>query len=789
MPKLVRKFVRNSSLSLMSLVISALIVFGCLYFYMAISLPDVEQLKDIHLQIPLRIYTSDGKLIGEFGEKKRIPVSIGQVPKKLVQAVIDTEDQRFYEHKGVDFIGLVRATISMVSTGKVTQGASTITMQVARNFFLSPDKTFMRKINEILLAFKIDRTFSKDEILNLYFNKIYLGQRAYGFAAAALVYYGKTLDQLTLPEMASIAGLPQAPSRDNPVSNPAAALERRNHVLQRMFESGHITKAEYEEAIATPLNINYNSQGSEIEAPYVAEMARNAMVERFGDEAYDIGFKVYTTIDSKLQQVANKALKNGIYAYDERHGYRGPEKRLGNAEDPQEWLKKLANIPPYNGLLPAVFAKVKDNSILAVLSDGQVITIPKAGFSWVHSNLNLRAGDVIRVRKTNDGEWHFSQVPKVEGALVALNPENGAVIALDGGFSYAKSSFNRVIQANRQPGSSFKPFIYSAALAKGYTLASVFNDSPVVITVPGTNAVWRPQNDTSRFYGPTRLRVALTESFNLVSVRLLQAIGVSYGAEYVKRFGFDSSEIPVAPSLALGTASLTPMKMAVGFAAFANGGYRITPYFIFEIKDQKDQTIFKTNPPTVVEGYNYTIVPSGAPVPERVITAQNAYLITNALKDVIKFGTARKAASLHRDDLAGKTGTTNEQVDGWFSGYNADLVTTVWIGFDQPESIHEHGAVAALPVWMDFMQEALHGKPEHSIPEPPGITSVRIDPATGLLAHSGQEDAIFELFTTDTVPTTESPEDGSSGDGEGENGDSNDNGAANGSGDDGGQLF
>ena len=765
----------------MSLVFSVLIVFCCFYFYMAISLPDVDQLKDVHLQVPLRIYTNDGKLIGEFGEKKRIPVSIDQVPKRLVFAILDTEDQRFYEHNGVDFIGLVRATVSAITSGKVTQGASTITMQVARNFFLSPDKTFVRKINEILLAFKIDQTLSKDEILNLYFNKIYLGQRAYGFAAAALVYYGKTLDQLTLPEIASIAGLPQAPSRDNPVANPASALERRNHVLERMLQNGHITKAEYAEAVATPLNLNYNTQVSEVDAPYMAEMVRNAMVAQFGDEAYDTGFKVYTTIDSKLQQSANRSLRDGLYAYDERHGYRGPEKKLGAAHDFHDWLEKLSDIQSYNGLYPAVFTKFKDQVIIALMADGQIISIPASGFSWAKNRLSLHSGDVIRIRKMNDGTWRLSQVPKIEGAIVALNPQDGSIIALSGGFSYAKSSFNRAVQAGRQPGSSFKPFIYSAALDKGYTLASVFNDAPVVMTIPGSNTIWRPQNDSQRYFGPTRLRVALIESRNIVSVRLLQAIGVSYGASYVKRFGFNSSEIPVAPSLALGTASLSPLKMAAGYAVFANGGYRVTPYFIEKITDKNDKVIFTAKPPTteLTSGSE-----SNTAMPERAITAQNAYLITNALKDVIKFGTARKATVLHRDDLAGKTGTTNDQVDAWFSGYNADLVTTVWIGFDQPESVHEHGAVAALPVWMDFMKDALAGKPEHNVPEPDGITSVRIDPANGLLAQPGQEDAIFELFTTDTVPTKES-----SGEDATDNDDSGNSDSENQNDDNGVQLF
>lgn len=670
MAKHLRKFIKNSSMTLMSLVFTGLIGFGCIYFYMVINLPDVNQLKDIHLQVPLRVYSADDKLIGEFGEKKRIPVTFDQVPPKLVQAILDTEDQRYYEHNGVDFIGLVRAGKAVLASGRLSQGASTITMQVARNYFFSPEKTFTRKINEILLALKIDSEFSKKEILELYLNKIYVGQRAYGVAAAAQIYYGKNLSQLTISEMAMIAGLPQAPSRDNPVVNPKGAIERRNHVLLRMYENGHLTKAEYKTALAAGVN-DVVSSGiqSELEAPYLAEMVRNTLYKQLGDKIYDDGYKVYTTIDSHLQTSANKSLRDGLIKYDLRHGGKGAS-------------------------------------------------------------------------------------PKVEGALVALNTKNGAILALTGGFSYARSNFNRAIQSGRQSGSAFKPFIYSAALEKGYTLASMINDAPIALEIPGTGTIWKPQNDTQNFLGLMSLRKALILSQNLVSIRLLQAIGVPYAVEYVKRFGFDGDEVPATPSLALGTTAISPLKLAAGYAAFANGGYKIIPYFVERIEDRDSKILFQAKPPIVpnIE----TSDPAYAP---RILTPQNAYLITNALKGVIyQGGTGKKALSLNRSDLAGKTGTTNTTKDAWFCGYNNDLVATVWVGYDQPQSLHEHAAASALPIWIDFMNDALLGKPEHSLPEPTGITTARIDPLTGKLARPNQKNAIFETFSNDTVPTEVAPE-------------------------------
>lgn len=755
------KLAKHGSLSLMSLVFTLLIIFGCLYFYMALSLPDVVQLKDIHLQVPLRIYSKDKKLIAEFGEKKRVPVTFEQVPPLLVQAILDTEDQRFYEHRGVDFVGLLRAAIAVIESGHKTQGASTITMQVARNFFLSPEKTYIRKVNEILLAFKIDRIFSKQEILELYLNKIYLGQRAYGVAAASYVYFAKPLNQLTLAQMALIAGLPQAPSRDNPLANPQAAMERRNHVLLRMLEVKHISLAQYKTAVAAPLGVSEQGLQVEVEAPYVAEMVRNAMVAQFGEAAYDEGYKVYTTVDSHLQTVANVASRNGIMAYEERHGYRGPEGHIrGNdAKNLSVWQNQLRQIPIYGGLIPAAVVSVSNMQITAILGNGESVVLSNKGFDWtlrgrVTASSMFSRGDIIRLRKTSEGIWRVAQLPKIEAALVSLNPRNGEILALTGGFSYALSSFNRAVQADRQTGSAFKPFVFSAALAKGYTLASIINDAPIAIPIPTTNMIWRPQNDNQRFYGPTRLREALILSRNLVSVRLLQAIGISYAANYIKQFGFDDDEIPAIPSLALGVSSISPLKLAAGYGVFANGGYKVAPYFISSILDRDGKVIFHVNPTQVEDdgnNENNAVVASS-----RVITAQNAFLITSALKDVIRFGTARRAAALNRSDLAGKTGTTNDQVDGWFAGYNSDIVTITWMGFDKPRSIHEYGAQSALPIWMEFMSQTLKGKPEHNLPQPDGIVAVRIDPDTGLLSRPGDQDAIFEFFTSDTVPSAKS---------------------------------
>lgn len=721
---------RHLIMTLLSLLFSLLIVSGCIYFYMILQLDDVEALKDMRLQTPLRIYSGDGQLIGEYGAMRRNPVTLDQVPKLLLAAIIATEDQRFFEHNGVDLIGIVRAARELVLTGQRNQGASTITMQVARNFFLTREKTFSRKINEILLALKINSTFSKEKILELYLNKIYLGQRAYGVSSAAEIYYGKQLNQLTLSEMAMIAGLPQAPSKENPITNPKAAKERRNHVLARMLELGYIDQKMYQEAIAAPAATYYHGPKITLYAPHVAEMVRNVIYQEYGEEGYTSGLQVYTTIDSELQQAANTSLQHGLIAYDRRHGgYRGPEKNLGHKpKNLGEWQDALANLPEQMDLIPAAVVQVEKNQVKGMLANGAVITIPL-------SRSRLKVGDVVRVIQ-KDEHWQLSQLPRVEGAIVALNPDNGAILALNGGFDGATNGFNRAIQAYRQPGSSFKPFIYAAALAKGYTWATIVEDEPIEINDTGDpNKLWRPQNSDNQFHGPNRLRVGLVRSFNVMTVRLLQMLGIPYTINYLTQFGFTKESLPPSLSLALGTALETPLQMASAYAVLANGGYRVTPYFIQRIENADRKVIYQAA--------------LAAPIP--AIRPEIAYLITNALQDVVKRGTAAAVSQLGRSDLAGKTGTTNRQVDAWFSGYNRRLVTTVWVGYNQPKPLYEYGAQAALPIWMDFMRVALNGRPEESLAPPPDIVTVRINPETGLLAEPGEE-SIFEVFVANNVP-------------------------------------
>ena len=758
------------------------VIMGCVAFvYLSMRLPAVDVLKDMHMQVPLRVYTSDHQLMGEFGSKRRIPIQFKDIPPQLTQAVLAVEDARYYEHPGVDFIGLVRAAKAVVLSGHKVQGASTITMQVARNFFLTRKKTYSRKIREILLALKIDRELSKDKVLELYLNKIYFGHRAYGVETAAHVYYGKSTSDLTLPQMAMLAGLPQAPSRNNPIDNPSQALIRRNHVLLRMLEVGDISKATYAQAIKAPVTAKYHYQKIKVKAPYVAEMARQLMVKDFGQAAYDMGLEVTTTISADKQIDAQQALQKGLGEYDRRHGYYLPTQNLGLYDPAQQtqWIDVLQKIKPQLSFSTAAVTAVSDQAVDALLADGTLVHVPWAGLSWARIHISdkklgflpkkasdiLKQGDVIWLQQKGD-VWHLTQVPKVQGALVSVEPDSGAILALVGGYNYQMSNFNRATQARRQPGSSFKPFIYSAALAQGYTLASVINDAPVVVADTGENSLWRPQNDTQKFYGPTRLRVGLTESRNLVSVRLLQDIGLPYALHYVQRFGFSEDQLPHSLSLALGTASVTPMNMAAGFAVFANGGYQVTPYFIQTIHDQNGRVVYQATPRVVRaddESKSEEIEEAKSltsPMTEDVhaakqndslaapqeVSPQNAYVMTQAMRDVIQSGTGRAAKVLKRSDLAGKTGTTNDQVDAWFAGFNSDVATIVWVGFDDLQPLHEYASKAALPIWIDYMRDALKGTPLHSMAQPGNIVSARIDPKTGLLARSSQRDAIFEVF-------------------------------------------
>lgn len=740
---------------------------------MEFKLPDVSVLKDVHMQVPLRVYSSDGKLIAQYGAKRRIPVAFDQIPKPLVQAVLATEDARYYSHPGVDFIGLVRAVIAVVSSGRKVQGASTITMQVARNFFLTRKKTYTRKINEILLALKIDRTLSKQKVLELYLNKVYFGNRAYGVAAAARVYYGKKLKALTLPQMAMIAGLPQAPSKNNPLRNKKAALLRRNHVLRRMLEVGFIDKKTYLQAIKAPITAKYHEESVALNAPYVAEMVRQVMVDAYGNAAYDAGFKVTTTISAKLQNAARYDLQQGLLAYSKRHGFVKPRINLGtpSAKNEVKWQTFLEKQPSVDDLTPAVILTVSDHQAVALLANRLQVTIPWAGLSFARPALAhgyvgklpktaqqiLTPGDVVYLQFNNkDQYWMLSQVPKVQGALVSLNPQTGAILAIRGGFSFALSHFNRAFQAFRQPGSAFKPFIYTAALAKDYTLATLINDAPVVLKDSGENSLWRPQNDNFKFYGPTRLRVGLTKSRNLVSIRILQAIGIPYALSFIKKFGLDTDKLPHTLSLALGSGVVTPLKIAAGYAVIANGGYQVKPYFIQRIEGQKGQIIYQANPlvaPKVANQKDELVVDKKINLAPQVLSSQTAFLMTQALHGVIQHGTGRAARVLHRNDLAGKTGTTNNQVDAWFSGFNSDVLTTVWVGFDDSsQSLHEYGSGAALPIWIKFMRTALDGTKTATLPEPSGIVTVRIDPKTGLLARPEQKNALFEVFRKSLVP-------------------------------------
>jgi len=731
---------------------------------MTFELPNIDALNTVQLQVPLQIFSQDNKLIATFGEKRRIPLPYSQIPQPLIQAVLATEDQRYFQHPGVDAPGLMRAAIQLLLTGRKSQGGSTITMQVARSFYLTRHKTFGRKLREILLALKIENKLTKQKILELYLNKVFLGNRAYGVEAAAEIYYGKTLDQLTLDQYAMLAGLPKAPSTLNPLANPIAAKKRRDHVLTRMYELNYIDQKTYKNALHSPLGAAYHDLQTQVKAPYVAELVREQLQQMYGDSIYTDGIKAYTTIDSRLQAIANQSVRNGLLAYDQRHGYRGPEGNLGipSLTNMASWERQLAATPTINSLEPAAVVEMTKRSITVLRANGSLTTLPWEGLSWARKQVNadylgprprtaeqiVALGDLVRIMPAANS-YRLAQLPKAEAALVTLNPQNGAILALIGGFDYQISKFNRITSAARQPGSSFKPFIYSAALDKGYTLATIVNDAPIVIENPLDNSLWRPQNAENRFYGPTRLREALVHSRNLVSIRVMGYIGTGYAVKYAQRFGFAPSQLPPVLSLALGTASVTPLQLAQAYAVFANGGFRVTPFVIDNIKNSQDQVLYQARPLTLC---NKCTNPNDNRYAPRVISSQNAFLITSALHDVIQHGTASQAKALNREDLSGKTGTTNNQIDAWFAGYNSRLVTVTWIGFDQQQSLHEYGAQAALPTWMQFMQEALRGIPVQPLEQPPDVISIRIDPATGKRASSRRSAGIFEYFMKPYLP-------------------------------------
>ncbi|WP_419420409.1 penicillin-binding protein 1A [Legionella sp. D16C41] len=760
-------FWRKGLWALLSLFFLLVVGISFLYLYLESQLPDVESLNAIHLQVPLRIYTQDGKLIQEYGEKKRTPLTYDEIPKMLIYAVLATEDQRFFEHSGVDIFGLGRATLRMIQTGTKSQGGSTITMQVARNFFLSRKKTFLRKFNEILLAIKIDRELSKEKILELYLNKIYLGNRAYGVGAAANVYFGKALKDLNLAELAMIAGLPQAPSTQNPIVNPTAARKRRDHVLERLFEEKYITEEQYKEAISQPITAKYHGSKVEVPAPYVAEMIRQSLYNHFGPSAYTKGYNVYTTIKAPLQLSANQIVAEHLLSYDRRHGYRGPVSNINIKDKSPEALSKyLLQYPAFNGLEPAVVLSADGQEAQVLTRFNEPFTLKWSGLSWAkpalkkgwvgkqptHAKQILKEGDIVYVRQ-QQGEWFLSQIPEAEAALIALNPNDGALEALVGGFNFDKSKFNRATQSSRQPGSSFKPFIYAAALDKGYTLATLVNDAPIVVDDPSQPTLWRPHNDNLTFNGPTRLKEALVRSRNMVSIRVLDDLGFNYTIDYLSRFGFHKENLPKALSLALGSLSISPMELTTAYAVFANGGYKIEPYLIDHITDNEGGLLLQARPAKVCQ--EDCEQKDDSELAPRVIPADTAFLMTKALRGVVQNGTAHAANILDRQDIAGKTGTTNEQVDAWFAGFTPDLVVTTWVGYDNPQSLHEYAASLALPMWIDFMKIALQDIPERALPQPKNIVAVRIDPKTGLLARQNQSNSIIEYFRDQDVPTEE----------------------------------
>lgn len=754
------------------------------FLYLSPNLPSVDSLRSIQLQIPLRVYSADDKLIAEFGEMRRSPIRFDDIPDEFIHALLAAEDDNFANHYGVDITGLMRAATQLLKSGQIQTGGSTITMQVAKNYFLTSERSFSRKINEILLALQIERELSKNEILELYVNKIYLGNRAYGIEAASQVYYGKPISELSIAQLATIAGLPKAPSAFNPLANPTRSLERRDWILGRMHRLGRLDETTYRQALAEPESARYHGAAPELDASYIAEMARAEMVGRFGSAAYTDGFRVHTTVSSERQIAANIALNSGLIEYDQRHGYRGPEASL--AELPRDsWTQELAKHRSLAGLHAAAVSQMEDSGILVLTRDGKEHAVAWDSMKWARPFLGtnsmgprpqrpadvVKIGDVIRIR------WHdeaalFSQVPQAQAALVSLDPQDGSIEALAGGFSFGQSNYNRAIQAKRQPGSSFKPFIYSAALDAGYTAASLVNDSPIVFVEQGMDRIWRPKNDNNTFLGPIRMREALYKSRNLVSIRLLQTLGIDHTVDYISRFGFNPQDLPRNLSLALGTATLTPMEITVGWTAFANGGYKIEPYLIQRIEDREGNLLFEANPPRVPthpEAQPSEVEISAAPADrhktdgepdtgprfaEQILDERTAYIMTSMLQDVIKRGTGRRALAMGRNDIAGKTGTTNDSIDSWFSGYNADLVTTVWAGFDQPQSLgrHEYGGTVALPIWMNYMGAVLKDMPEHPPAEPDGLLKLRIDPVSGRAATPATPDAYFEVFKSEDSP-------------------------------------
>ncbi|MDH3760147.1 MAG: penicillin-binding protein 1A [Gammaproteobacteria bacterium] len=840
---------------------SIVLIGGLFYVYavMVPTLPSIEHLEDTQYQVPLRIYDQNEILLAEFGEHRRIPVEFDKIPRYLIDAVVAVEDDQFWNHVGVDFYALMAAVYEVVTTGRKTRGGSTITMQVARNFFLSPEQTYTRKFNEILLALKIESELSKEKIMELYLNKIFLGHRSYGISAASQVYYDKQLVDLTLAQSAMIAGLPKAPSKYNPISNPERALIRRNYILGRMRILNYIDEDAFQLALAEPISAELHRKRTIADAQYVSELVRAELFEQYGEEIYKAGLKVYTSIDGEMQAVANRALRRSLLDYNRRHGYRGV---IGNidlstiVEDPFDEDLVVDNrvgglrkgiVISLNEAVPIAGetddegeAKMTPASATVLISNYEQVEVPfEGGIDWAAAYIDednqgpkpekvgdvLAEGDVIWL-ENRDSLWLLANVPWIEGALVSIDPSNGGIRAMVGGFDYFKNKFNRATQARRQPGSNFKPFIYSAALEKGFTAASIINDAPVVFDDDSLEATWRPENYSGKFYGPTRLREALVKSRNLVSIRILQAIGLRYATNYIQRFGFEREQMPYDLSLALGSASFSPLQMARGYAVFSNGGYLIEPYIINRVELGNGDVIYQNQPSTVCQGCEVEDlqalseaeaaaaaqqeleeqqavdqaaeqeaeqaaeqvaeatalsaeaqpeaaaleVPEGEAVVEpvfkvidevpapryapRVISAQNAHIMRSIMREVVQRGTAVRAKALGRKDIAGKTGTTNDQVDAWFSGFNDQVVTTTWVGFDNQRKMgrRETGGRAALPMWIDFMKVALEGRPENLQEQPRGLVTIRIDAETGDRAGLDTQQSLFEIFREENAP-------------------------------------
>ena len=792
------------------------------YIYLAPSLPTVDAMRSGSVPVPLRIFTRSGELIAQIGEKRRVPVAYDDVPVLVREAFVAAEDQRFFTHHGFDYSGVLRAAVVDLTSGDFTQGASTITMQAARNMFLSFDKTIRRKLQEIFLTYRMEHEFSKEQILITYLNVIFLGQRSYGVAAAAETYFGKPLDQLSVAEAATLAGIPQAPSRFNPITNPKAAQVRRHYVLTQMQKLNYIDASTAQRAAQEPLEARDHGIQYDVEAPYVAEMARAEIVSRYGDDAVNQGYRVYTTIDGRLQTAANRAVRIGLIEYDRRHGYRGPLKQLTLDEHsaPSKLDAALSDVPEIGDLHPALVVSVAQTAARVYIRSMGFAQIEWDGLSWAHKRISdtrmgaspkhaddvVQRGDVVYVVTNGRGEAALAQLPEAQGALVALDPNDGAVAALVGGFDYFDNKFNRVTQARRQPGSGFKPFLYSAALENGFTPATVIMDAPIVYDDSGQEKIWRPENNEKSFSGPTRLREALVHSRNLVTVRVVRQLGIETAIDYASKFGFKPDDMPKDMTIALGSLPATPLQMVTAYAVFANGGYRVDSNFIDRIDDAAGRVVYQSTPRVVCEscdaaltgadtagaaadsssaagaaagpgvagataGARSTAEPGGdtehAPpnplpsliaanrVAERVISPQNVWILDDMMADVITRGTGvRAGTALRRKDISGKTGTTNEARDTWFNGFNRNIVATVWVGFDleRPLGEGEEGSRTAVPIWVNFMREALRGQPDRPRPMPSGLVSLRISPKTGALAGANDADAINEIFMEDHLP-------------------------------------